>query len=39
MIFPGDTIGARIFPADLGRYVSSYYEKKCIPRITESGHS
>lgn len=28
MIFPSKTIGARIFPADLAQFVSSYYEQK-----------
>jgi len=33
MIFPEETIGARIFPADLARFVSGYYEQKGIELV------
>lgn len=33
MIFPGKTIGERIFPADLSNYVNDYYQQKGIELI------
>lgn len=34
MIFPGKTIGERIFPADLSHYVNDYYQKKGVVLIS-----
>jgi 3-phenylpropionate/trans-cinnamate dioxygenase ferredoxin reductase subunit len=37
MVFPGKTIGDRIFPNDLGKFLNAYYQKKGIRVITEAS--
>jgi 3-phenylpropionate/trans-cinnamate dioxygenase ferredoxin reductase component len=34
MIFPGETIGGSIFPADLGNFLNDYYREKGVELVT-----
>ena len=34
LLFPGEAIGARIFPKDLARFVTDYYREKCVDART-----
>jgi 3-phenylpropionate/trans-cinnamate dioxygenase ferredoxin reductase subunit len=37
MVFPGKTMGDRIYPTDLGEFLNTYYQKKGIRMLSEAS--